>query len=89
MACPRGDLQQSGVFPERLRGNEVNAVLLLVGLAFARVELKLHRVLNLYLFSAVEAPPVPFHDHQGITAMGFSVLHKYVSGTLQDCAALH
>jgi hypothetical protein len=64
-------------------------VLLLVGLAFARVELKLHRVLNLYPFSVVEAPPVPFHDHQGITAMGLSVLNKYVSGTLQDRAALH
>ena len=48
------DLDQGGIFPESLSGLEVDAVLLLVGLTLEWIELKLHKVLILYLFADVQ-----------------------------------
>ena len=53
LICGAGwDFQQVGIVSQSLGIDEVDAVLRLVGLALERVELKVHRVQNLYLFGA-------------------------------------
>jgi hypothetical protein len=49
------DLQQGRIPPERLGGEEVDAVLAQVGLALGRIEFKNHYLLNLYLFDPSRA----------------------------------
>ncbi len=57
LACGAGrDLQQSWIPPERLSGEEVDAVLAQVDLAFGGIELKVQCFPNLYLFSDPNAP---------------------------------
>lgn len=58
------DLQQSWIPPERLSGEEVDAVLAQVGLALGGIELKVHCLPNLYLFNNSNAP------FQGVMSAG-------------------